>query len=290
MRSVHRPSVGLVTHHDPLALVLGATGKTGSRVAAQLPSHGVAVRTAARSGADVAFDWNVPATHRPALAGVDRVYLLAPTLRIDFADAVRAFLDLAEAAGVRHVTYLSAYGMEAAPREVAARAVELDLLSRPGIEHSILRPAWFMQDFSETFLQPVDGAIVVPTGDGTEAFIDADDIAAVAALTLAQPSAHAGREYALTGPDALSVADAARVISEATGHTVRHVDPDRDTWLDAVISTGVPRAYAAVLRPLTETVASGLGSVPNGVVEEITGRPPRSAQRTTAAWTQPVDR
>ncbi len=142
--------------------MLAGTGKTGSRVAANLTKLGLGVRTAARHGADVRFDWDDPATHSSALADVDRVYLVAPVLRTDFADQVSSFLDLAEAAGVRHVTYLSAFGVDQAPPQVALRAVELDLMSRGAITYSILRPAWFMQNFSETFLKPVDGVITVP--------------------------------------------------------------------------------------------------------------------------------
>jgi uncharacterized protein YbjT (DUF2867 family) len=74
-------------------------------------------------------------------------------------------------------TYLSAYGIDQAPPQVASRAVELDLIRRGAITHSILRPAWFMQNFSETFLKPVDGVITVSTADGSEAFIDATSAA-----------------------------------------------------------------------------------------------------------------
>jgi uncharacterized protein YbjT (DUF2867 family) len=144
-------------------LVLGGTGKTGSRVAAKLTKLGLSVRTAARNGADVRFDWDDPITHSPALADVDRIYLVAPVMRTDFADQVSSFLDLAETAGVRHVTYLSAFGIDHAPPQVAHRAIELDLIGRGAITYSILRPAWFMQNFSETFLKPVDGMITVPT-------------------------------------------------------------------------------------------------------------------------------
>ena len=198
-------------------LVLGGTGKTGSRLATKLAKRGLSVRTAARHGADVHFDWDDATTHRPALQGVDRLYLVAPVMRMDFADQIATFLDLAEAASARHVTYLSAYGIDQAPPQVALRAVELDLIGRGGITHSILRPAWFMQDFSETFLKPVDGVIAVPTADGSEAFIDAEDIAAVAAETLVSPDAHAGAAYALTGPEALTVSEAAAVIARAIG-------------------------------------------------------------------------
>jgi len=275
-----------------MTLVLGGTGKTGARVAARLNGLGLPVRTAARHGGDTRFDWDDPATHRNAVEGADRVYLIAPVMRTRFAPQVSAFLDLAEAAGVRHVTYLSAYGIEFAPAEVALRAVELDLMGRSTLTYSIVRPAWFMQNFSETFLMPVDGAIVVPTGKGGEAFVDAEDIAAVAAATLADPEGHAGAEYAPTGPEVLTVSDAAGIIGSVTGRPVRHVDIDRRSWLDSVTASGVPAEYGEMLKILTETVSSGRGSRPNGDVEKVTGAPPRNftdfAKRTAAAWTGEV--
>ncbi|MDT7661987.1 MAG: hypothetical protein QOD04_1543 [Pseudonocardiales bacterium] len=257
-------------------LVLGGTGKTGSRVAAQLAELGLNARTAARVGADVRFDWDDPSTYRPAVAGVDRVYLVGPVMRMDFAGQVSTFLDLAEANGVRHVTYLSAYGIDQAPPQVALRAVELDLISRGALTHSILRPAWFMQNFSETFLTPVDGVITVPTGDGAEAFVDVEDIAAVATATLAHPDAHAGAHYAPTGPEAITVSDAADLIAEVTGQPVKHNDIDRDAWVEGSVAAGVPAEYGEMLRMLTETIASGRGSRPNSDVQNVTGAPPTS--------------
>ena len=224
-----------MTNAPSNTLVLAGTGKTGSRVAAKLTRLGLGVRTAARNGAEVRLDWDDPTTHSPALADVDRVYLVAPVMRTDFADQVSSFLDLAEAAGVRHVTYLSAFGIDKAAPQVAHRAVELDLIGRGAITHSILRPAWFMQNFSEMFLKPVGGVIAVPTGDGAEAFVDAEDIAAVAAATLASPDAHASAEYAPTGPEALTVNAAADIIAGVTGQPARHNDIDRNAWIDATV-------------------------------------------------------
>jgi uncharacterized protein YbjT (DUF2867 family) len=277
-----------MSKHDPSTLVIGSTGKTGSRVVAALTKRGLPVRTAARSRADVTFNWSLRDSYGPALDGIDRVYLVAPVMRLDFAEDVSAFLDQAEGAGVRHVTFLSAYGMERAPEEVATRSVELDLLRRQRIGHTILRPAWFMQNFSETFLRPIDGAILVPTGDGAEAFIDAEDIAAVAATTLADPEAHAGASYSLTGPEALTVAEAATVISDETGQTIKHIDLDRSTWIASTIANGIPSEYGPVLRQLTETIASGHGSRPNGTVEKIIGARPHTfrnfARNSANAW------
>jgi uncharacterized protein YbjT (DUF2867 family) len=271
-----------------LVLVLGATGKTGSRVAGRLSERGVSVRTAARGGADIRFDWNNPATFEGALQGVTGVYLVSPVMRVDFAGVVSDFLDQAERAGVQNVTYLSAYGMEHAPAEVALRAVELDLESRGSFTYSIIRPAWFMQNFSETFLKPVDDEIVVPGGTGTEAFVNAEDIASVAAATLAEPERHAGRAYAPTGPESLTLDEAARIISAAAGRTILYRDTDRADWVGAMVRSGVPAEYGEVLRALTETIASGRGSRPNGDVLAATGAAPVSfadfAAEAAPAW------
>ena len=269
-------------------LVLGATGKTGSRVAAKLRDRGVAVRTAARSGADVKFDWDDPAGHRAALEGASGVYLLAPLMRAYFGPQVTAFLDLAEAQGVEHVTYLSADGMYGSSPEVGFRAVEDDLRGRSGLGYSILRPAWFMQNFSEGFLRPIDGTVAVPTGAGAEAFVDVDDIAAVAAVTLAEPAEHAGAEYTPTGPEALTFAEAAAIIGEASGRSVAHLSPGRTEWIDAILSTGVPEEYGVILETLSEKIDSGRGARPTGDVLKVTGSTPTSfeefARRAAAAW------
>jgi uncharacterized protein YbjT (DUF2867 family) len=269
-------------------LVLGATGKTGSRVAQKLADRGTSVRRAARTGADVHFDWSDPTTFAPALGGVSGVYLVSPVMRVDFAGVVSRFLDEAERAGVRNITHLSAYGAEHAPPEMALRAVELDLASRRSLSHSILRPAWFMQNFSETFLKPVNDEIAVPCGTGAEAFVSAEDIASVAVATLSDPARHAGCAYAPTGPEALTFEEAARHISTAVGRKNTYRDIDRNEWINAMTQAGVPAEYGEVLRSLTETVASGHGSRPNDDVLVATGAAPirfeEFAAKTAPAW------
>jgi uncharacterized protein YbjT (DUF2867 family) len=279
-----------MTNSQRTTLVLGGTGRTGSRVAKNLIERGLSARAAARGDADVRFDWDDKTTHGPALSGVDSVYLVTPVMRVDFAGQVSDFLDLTEAAGVRHVTYLSTYGIDQAPPDFAVRAVELDLLSRTSLTLSILRPAWVMQNFSDDHLPLVEGLITVPTGDGADAFVDAEDIAAVAAETLANPEAHAGAQYAPTGPEALTVADVAKIISDVIGRPVKHNDIDREAWISGAVAAGfVPAAYGEMLRWLTETIASGNGSRPTDDVRKVTGVPPTSfadfAKRSAQAWT-----
>jgi uncharacterized protein YbjT (DUF2867 family) len=270
-------------------LVLGGTGRTGSLVARKLIERGLNARTASRHGADVLFDWDDPITHARALDGIDRVYLVTPVMRNKYAGPVSDFLDLAARAGTRHVTYLSACGSDQAPPEVDIRAVELDLARRGAFTHSILRPAWLMQNFSDEHLPIIDSAITVPTGGGREAFVDAADIAAVAVETLVDPDTHAGAQYAPTGPQSLTVSEVADIIAGVIGRAVTHNDVAPEAWIGGAVAAGfVPTDYAVMLRWLTGTIISGNGSRPNGDIEKVTGRPPASfqdfARRNAAAW------
>jgi uncharacterized protein YbjT (DUF2867 family) len=278
-----------MTDSRQVTLVLGGTGRTGSLIARTLIERGLKARTASRRDADVLFDWDDPATHVPALEGVDRVYLVTPVLRVTYAGAVSDFLDLAEGAGVRHVTYLSTYGGDQAPPEVDIRAVELELGRRGAFTYSLLRPAWVMQNFSDQHLPVIEEAITVPTGDGAEAFVDATDIAAVAVETLVDPDAHAGAHYAPTGPQALTVSQVAAIIADVSGRPVTHNDIDPGAWIGGAIAAGVvPAGYAVMLGWLTATVSSGNGSRPNHDVEKVTGRPPATfqdfARRNAHVW------
>ncbi|WP_328916865.1 MULTISPECIES: NmrA family NAD(P)-binding protein [unclassified Streptomyces] len=278
-----------MSNEAPTALVLGGTGRTGSLLAGKLARGGIATRTASRRGADVRFDWDDPATHADALAGVDRLYLVTPVLRVGYADQVAGFLDLAEAAGVRHVTFLSTYNADRAPRGIDIAAVEAGLAARRTVTHSVLRPAWVMQNFADDHIPVVDGVITVPSGGGTEAFVDADDIAAVAAETLLDPAAHAGARYTLTGPRALGFGEVADIIAAVSGRPVRHQDIDQEAWISGALAAGVPADYAVMLRWLTGAVIAGDGSKPTDDIEQVTGRPPTSfrefAERNAHVWT-----
>jgi hypothetical protein len=73
------------------------------------------------------------------------------------------------------------------------------------------------------------------------------------------------------------------------GKPVRHHDIDRNVWIQGTVAAGVPVEYGEMLRMLTETIASGMGSRPNDNVEAVTGAPPITfvdfARRAAQAWT-----
>jgi uncharacterized protein YbjT (DUF2867 family) len=244
----------------------------------------------------VRFDWHDASTYDAALDGADAVYFVPPALDLSYFPRALDFLDRAEGAGVRHVTLLSARGVEHAPPEQAHRAIELELGRRTAFTHSILRPGWFMQDFDEYVFLPAivtDGAVVAPAGEGTEAFIHADDIADVAAATLLDPDAHAGAEYELAGPEALSFAQVAEKIAAASGREIRYVDLPRDEWVAGLVAGGVPEDYAALLGMLLDNIRAHATAATTPDVERVTGHAPRTfddyaaTPSVIAAWTAP---
>jgi uncharacterized protein YbjT (DUF2867 family) len=266
-------------------LVTGGTGTTGSRVAAALHERGVPVRVASRRPApgQVRFEWADSGTHAGALDGVRAVYLVAPIGVADPAPQVAPFLDLARERGVRRVVLLSS----SAVPEGAPVLGELHRMVRAGVaEPTVLRPSWFMQNFLGDHLHArsarADGEIVTATGDGRVAFVDAGDIAAVAAHALADEEPHVG-EYVLTGPEALSYADAAAVLAEVTGWPVRHRAVGVDELTERFVAAGYPSDFSAVLAALDAGIVHGAEDRTTSAVQEVTGRPPRSFRDVAAA-------
>lgn len=251
-------------------LVLGGTGKTGRRITARLRDRGVAVRVGSRS-ATPAFDWEDATTWDAALAGVDAVYVcFVPDLAVPGAvDVIGAFVARAEAAGVSRLVLLSGRGEEGA--EECERLV---LASR--IPATVVRAAWFDQNFSEYYL--VDGVlageVVLPAGDVTEPFVDVDDISDVAVAALTEDG-HAGELYEVTGPRLLTFAQAVAEIGAATGREIGYVEVTVADYAAAMTSMGAPEGDVWLLTYLFTTVLDGRNSSVADGVERALGRPPR---------------
>ncbi|MFC4859052.1 SDR family oxidoreductase [Actinophytocola glycyrrhizae] len=246
-------------------LVLGANGKTGRRVADRLTARGVPVRRGTRAGTP-RFDWEEPGTWSPALAGVDAVYVsYFPDLAVPGAvDAVRELTDLAEKAGVRRLVLLSGRG------ETEAQAAE-DVVRAGGIEWTVVRCAWFNQNFSEGhLLDPLlGGDVALPAEEVREPFLDVEDIADVAVAALTEPG-HGGRTYEMTGPRLLTFAEAVAEIAEATGRPLTYRPTDLGTYLAA---TGMPEDVTGLLGYLFSELLDGRNAWVGDGVEQALGRP-----------------
>jgi uncharacterized protein YbjT (DUF2867 family) len=254
---------------DPI-LVLGGTGKTGSRVAARLRDRGLPVRIGSRSG-EHPFDWEDRRTWAPALQGTSAAYVsYYPDLAVaGSTDAIRTLAELALEAGTRRLVLLSGRG------EVEAERAER-VLQDSGAEWTVLRCSWFMQNFSEALMleQVLGGTIALPGGDVRTPFVDADDIADVAVAALTEPG-HAGRLYELSGPRALTYAEVAGEIARAAGRDVRYVPVTLDEFVAGATAAGVPGDVVALLRYLfSEVLVDANSSLTDGVREAL-GRAPR---------------
>jgi uncharacterized protein YbjT (DUF2867 family) len=260
-------------------LVIGATGTTGSRVAAGLAARDVPTRLATRTPhapGQIRFDWTDRDTHRPALTGVDAVYLIAPIGVADPAPLVEPLLHEAVASGVRRIVLLSSSavtdhtpGLGALPRLVRTLSPEW----------TVLRPSWFMNNFTgdhPVALGVTAGEIVTATGTSRVGFVDAEDIAAVAVRALTDKQPH-NTDHLITGPQALSYSEAAEIVTDVTdvtGRPVTHRAVDAPELLER-LSAAYPPEFAAILTALDVAIAAGAEDRVTDTVALVTGRPAR---------------
>lgn len=255
-------------------LVTGGTGKTGQQVASQLALRGIEARVATRdpsSANQVRFDWSDATTHGPALEGVGAVYLVAPTDQTQQLSVMHPFLKRAVMQVPGRLVLLSASSLEAGGPMMGE--VHAWLRAHAPL-WTVLRPSWFMQNFTTQHLHSIldEGCVYSATGDGRVPFIDAADIAAVAVEALTS-SAFPSGEHVLTGPEALTYAEVADAISARIGRPVRHCRLTVDALADRYAGFGIPRAYARTLAGMDEAIAQGSEDRITLEVERITGRP-----------------
>ena len=251
-------------------LILGGTGKTGRRLAERLTAHDLPVRIGSRSGTP-SFDWEVPATWGPALQGVSAAYIsYYPDLAVPgAAEAIGALASLAAANGVTRLVLLSGRG-----ESEAQRAEEM--LKASGADWTILRCAWFSQNFSEGFLVEslLEGEVALPVGDVGEPFVDANDIAD-AAFAVLTGQGHAGQLYELTGPRLLSFADAVAEIGKAAGRDIRFVRISHEEFTAAMAAHDLPPEFAWLLNELFTQVLDGRNESLADGVQRVLGRAPK---------------
>ena len=262
-------------------LILGATGKTGRRIAKQLEAGGQPVRLGSR-GATPPFDWEDQSTWAATLDGVHAAYLsFQPDLAVPGAlETIEAFTDLAVKSGVSKLVLLSGRG------EVEAEQAER-VVQNSGLDWTILRASWFCQNFSEAhFLEPIQqGELALPVGNIAEPFVDVEDIAEVAVAALTQPG-HAGQLYELTGPRALTFAEAVAEIARATHRDINFVAVPPDAYRHALEQAQLPAELIDLVLYLFTTVLDGRNTPVTDGVQRALGRPARDFSeyvRRTAA-------
>lgn len=253
-------------------LVVGGTGKTGRRVVERLRRDGHRGRAAGRSSAEHRFDWSQPGTYAPAVEGAEAAFLTVAGQDPANADRVHRFVQVAAAAGVERVVLLSARAVEFHPDGALA---EVESAVRDGAPaHTILRPAWFAQNFTESFLAPdAEGVVTAPTGDGLEPFVDLGDVADVAVAALL--GAARDETVALSGGAAISFAAAVELLGRRTSRPLRFVAADPDAYRRALSAT-LPAEYVAWRMAMFDAIRDGRDAYISDGVCEVLGRPAAS--------------
>ena len=250
-------------------LIINSTGKIGSRVqsrleAAGLPHRGMSRRTA------VPFDWENDATWKDALAGGKTAFVsFVPDLAAPGALAVmQRFVAAAREAGLGKLVLLTGRG------EIGAIAAE-NVVRESGLAWTIVRAAWFNQNFSEGYLfdSVLEGHLYMPAGDRKEPFVDADDIADVATAALLDDR-HNGQIYDVTGPDLLSFAEAAAHLATASGRPYHYVPVTLDEFHAGLVQA-LGQEMADLLRVIADETLDGRNAWVGDGVPRALGRQPR---------------
>ena len=262
-----------------MILVTGASGTVGSEVVKALAVSGTKVRGGYRSRPrnvpteveSVALDFEKPETIRPALAGVETVFLLSSTV-----DPERNVVDEAKRAGVKRIVKLSVFGAAEEGFTFARwhRAVERHI-EASGVPWTFLRPASFMQNFFNYMGETIrkESAFYSSAGNGAGAHIDARDIGAVAARVLTVKG-HEGKAYELTGPQALTYAQAAEILSRVLGREIRYLPITPEQYRQGALAAGMPAAYVDALVDLDRYAAAGRMSALTPAVRSLASRDP----------------
>ncbi|WP_372426119.1 NAD-dependent epimerase/dehydratase family protein [Salinarimonas chemoclinalis] len=270
-------------------LVTGGTGTTGRRVARRLAERGVSVAVGTRrpsANHEVRFDWADPRSVA-AFEGARAAYLVAPTDRTDHMALMRPILERAMAMGTRRLVLLSS--SQLVPGGPMMGEVHA-WLAENAPEWAVLRPSWFMQNFSSgphgrTIRE--ESAIYSATDTGRVGFVSADDIAAAAVAALTSARSLDG-DAVLTGPEALSYDDVAHVASDLLSRPVRHVRLGTEELIRRHTQLGLPRSYAEALAHLDEVIRHGGEDRTTDQVLRLTGRAATSfrafAEGSVSSW------
>jgi len=266
--------------------VTGGTGKTGRKVVEKLNLLDQNVRIGSRS-AIPPFDWQKPEGWKIALEQVDKIYLsYYPDLAVPGAyEAIAGLIEEAKKQSVKKIVLLSGKG------EVEAQSCE-QLLVRSGINYTILRASWFMQNFSESFLlEPIlKGQVCLPQESARIPFVDTDDIAEAATVAL-MSNKHDRQIYELTGPRLLTFKDVVNEIASASSREISFVPIGIEEYRLGLLDQGLPEDFVFLITYLFSVVLDEESNqLISHDIEKILGRKAKDfseyAQKTagTGVW------
>jgi uncharacterized protein YbjT (DUF2867 family) len=276
-------------------LISGASGNIGQALVQTLQAQGTPFRTlrSKASSQDAqarVATYDDQASLERAFAGIDTLFVLLPLTPNKLAHASNVAA-AAKAAGVKHIVRSSGAGADPAAGYALPRLQgQVDrIFEDTGLATTFLRPAGFMQNYLSFYAAMVkQGTLYGATADAAQSLIDVRDIAAVAASVLANPSAHVGKAYTLTGAQAQTDTQRAAVFARLLGRPVNFVAVPQDAAVAGMRQSGMPEAVVDWMGSLNALVAAGYAAGVSPDVATLLGRAPISFERFVAdhlqAW------
>ena len=269
-------------------LVLGATGNTGSEVVRQLKlkgaNFGVMIRKA-KSAETMGLkaeqvregDFSDVESMKNAMKGVKCIYVSMP-IHQDNELWVANVIEAAQAANVEHVVKLSGMGakIDAGSEIIRTHVVTDNLLKASNLQWTIIQPNSFFQNLYGS-LETINSMsqFFLPLADAKQSVVDIRDVAAVVVESLTGDGHH-GQTYLLSGPEALTFAEQAAVLSQATGKNIEYVAISEDAFASAIKEAGMDEWFANALAEIMAWFATGAYTEVTDTVERVTGKPART--------------
>ncbi|NCN10547.1 MAG: NAD(P)H-binding protein [Leptospira sp.] len=263
--------------------IYGGSGLVSSKLIEILLSKGHSVIAGSRNPSEQKqeknLEWVKVEAYEPkeglnALEKVDAAFLLSPPGYTAQYDILYPLVAKAKELNLKKVVLMTAMGVEFAPPEAPFRKLELALIDS-GLHYAILRPNWFMQNFNSFWIEGIlkDQNIYFPGGDAVASFIDSRDISATIAEVLTTDRFN-NKEFNLTGSEAISHDQVAKLMTDVLGKKINYVDVDPNDFLKSLLSAGLPEDYSNFLLYIAGALREGHASAINENVKKITGKDP----------------
>jgi uncharacterized protein YbjT (DUF2867 family) len=184
-----------------------------------------------------------------------------------------------------------------APKDDAARITITNLhreaekiIEESGISYTFLRPNFFFQNFIN-FYGPMiksQGSFSLPAGDGKVSFVDVRDIASVTATVLTKKDGeeYMNKAYDVTGPESLTYADAANILSNEAGKKIGYSNISEDDARQMIKAMGMNDWHTSVLLELLKITREGYLSSISPAIEQVTGNKPISFHQFTKDYVE----